>query len=468
MRKSPLIIILPLFVGICLLPSLSLRSWSSDLIIVPKSEAAVIPQSAGPSDPPSELWNNSWGGIQFDEIRDLWGHGDYIYGAGDCQSYGAQGYDVLVTKWNKTGSLLKNVTFGTANSERARGIWGDATGMVLACDYYDETNDENYDILLLRYDWDLNLVWSREWGSKARELPVGMWSDGLYYYVCGTTNKSGNTDMLIVKFNLNGDAILEISWGGSGIEEAHEVWGDATGFYACGATTTYTVGGYDLTLVKFDYSGDALWYRTWGTPFTDFGECVWSNGTRVYVYGNMHSGGDLSDLVFLSWDAAGTLLWNKTLITPKADLPQAMWVTDMAVYLASTSAFDPNSFQYHVEKYDREGNYLWNITWGTTNSDEMRGIFGDESGLYFCGNTWNTGGGDAILVMYNEPAPAATDGNYLATKSGCDLLCWLLILLSISVVAVVMIYEISQHNREVRDKDDSVKKEPGKEELDFD
>ncbi|MFL5807536.1 MAG: PKD domain-containing protein [Roseiflexaceae bacterium] len=70
-----------------------------------------------------------------------------------------------------------------------------------------------------------------------------------------------------------------------------------------------------------------------------------------------------------------------------------------------------------VRKYDANGNELWTRQFGTTSSDDVRGIAADASGVYVVGYTVGTfpgqtspGGGDAFIRKYDA------DGNELWTR----------------------------------------------------
>ncbi|GAI21421.1 unnamed protein product, partial [marine sediment metagenome] len=113
---------------------------------------------------------------QFKKIK-TWGGSDYdnghkialdssgnIYITGATASYGAGSFDVVLLKYNSSGNLQWSKIWGGPNNDTGDGIALDNLGNIYitgATSY--ETNLD--DVFLLKYDSSGNLLWNKTWGG---------------------------------------------------------------------------------------------------------------------------------------------------------------------------------------------------------------------------------------------------------------------------------------------------------------
>lgn len=67
----------------------------------------------------NDQWIVPWGGELDDYAYDLVVHGDNIYITGRTKSFGAGDYDVFLLKFDLDGNLLWNTTWGSPRAEGA-------------------------------------------------------------------------------------------------------------------------------------------------------------------------------------------------------------------------------------------------------------------------------------------------------------------------------------------------------------
>ena len=117
---------------------------------------------------------------------------------------------------------------------------------------------------------------------------------------------NGLFDVFLSKFDSSGDFQWARTWGGNGGNHGYGVAVDSSGnIYATGCfagTCDFDPGGgtdehssngwSDVSLIKFDLSGDFQWARTWGGVNYD-----WGAGVAVDGSGNTYITGGFQDIV---------------------------------------------------------------------------------------------------------------------------------------------------------------------------
>lgn len=109
-------------------------------------------------------WNRTWGGLSNDICWAIaLDSSDNIYLAGNTQSYGAGNYDIYLVKFNITGDIQWNRTWGSPDGDFCHAIVLDASeNIYLAGTSYSEGYS---DISLVKYDKLGNYQWNRTWGG---------------------------------------------------------------------------------------------------------------------------------------------------------------------------------------------------------------------------------------------------------------------------------------------------------------
>jgi hypothetical protein len=301
--------------------------------------------------------------------------------------------------------------------------------------------------LAQNYSWSFEIKWvgTKQLGTSNEDYATGVATDSSgNVYVTGYTGKmnsptleglDGNTnagvyDPFVVKYNSFGIKQWTKQLGTSGWDEANGVATDSSGNVYVTGHTEYgldgnsSAGGYDLFVVKYNSSGAKQWTQQLGTSSSDQAKGVATDSSgNVYVTGYTLGGLDnntnagSSDLFVVKYNSSGAKQWTQQLGTSSGDSANGI-ATDSSgnVYVTgyTSGGLDNNtnagSSDLFVVKYNSSGAKQWSQQFGSSSSDQAKGVATDSSGnVYVTGytsggldNNTNAGGNDLFVVKYNS------------------------------------------------------------------
>ncbi len=205
-------------------------------------------------------------------------------------------------------------TWGGTYSEYVGSVIVDNAGNVYVTGYTYSFGLGSSDFYLLKYNSTGSLTWQRTWGGGGFDgaAGIGIAPSG-HVYVAGNTDGfgAGRTDVVLLEYDPDGNIVKQQTWGGTGVETLSDMAVAADGsVYLVGSTNSTGAGSFDQLVLKFDSTGNLVWQRTWGGVKRDFaiGAGVDPAG-NIYVAGETNStGGGSFDATLLKFDPAGTLL----------------------------------------------------------------------------------------------------------------------------------------------------------------
>jgi uncharacterized delta-60 repeat protein len=244
----------------------------------------------------SLLWQKTWGGSGDDT-----GYGvaidasGSIFVTGETISFGAGSDDVLLLKFNSTdGSLLWQRTWGGSSNDLGHGVVVDSSGNVYVTGSTNSFGAGAADILLLKFNSTGSLLWQTTWGGSSDDGGRGVAIDASgNIYITGETYSFGAgaptyDDVVFLKFDSSGGLLWQRTWGGGGDDVGTGVAVDSSkNIYVTGYTFSYGTGSDDVSLLKFNSTGSLLWQRTWGGIGSDagLGIAVDSSGNALVAGG---------------------------------------------------------------------------------------------------------------------------------------------------------------------------------------
>ena len=239
-------------------------------------------------------WNRTWegvGGEQYGSCVALDNSGN-IYIAGKTTSYGPGGYDLCLLKYNSSGFLKWNKTWGGSGDEAALDIISDYSGIIYCIGYTNSYGQGNYDLWLLKYDVNGTNLWNATWGSSGDDIGYGITLDNSGDIYCiGYTNSYGlgGDDVCILKYDSNGTLLLSKTWGSSNNDRGYGITiDDSENIYITGYTQSYGSGivqdGY-VYLLKLDNSLNLIWNKTWDNAISEGRDITLDNSGNVYIIG---------------------------------------------------------------------------------------------------------------------------------------------------------------------------------------
>jgi len=146
------------------------------------------------------LQHTTWGGPIGTDALGLTSDGTFLYAVGLTVDEG-QGGQIFVRKYDKRLSLMWASLWGGAKSESARAIAVDPSGYIVVAGESASGGAGGLDLVLLRFDPEGRLDWSRQWGGPANEGALGLALSGSAAYIAGSTHSfgMGQDDALLLK-----------------------------------------------------------------------------------------------------------------------------------------------------------------------------------------------------------------------------------------------------------------------------
>jgi autotransporter-associated beta strand protein len=376
--------------------------------------------------------------------------GVYVVGFTDGTLPGqasAGDFDAFVRKYDTDGNELGTLQFGTfsfssefdsVNAVAADGnvyVAGLVSGTLPG-----QTSAGGQDAFVRKYDAAGNELWTRQFGASGADVAVGVAVDASGVYVAGITlgtlpgqTSAGDMDAFVRKYDFAGNELWTRQFGSISADAALGVAVDASGVYVAGNTFGIlpgqtSAGRSDVFVRKYDFAGNELWTRQFGTSDDDVAFGVSPDASGVYVVGDTRgtlpgqaSAGGF-DAFVRRYDAHGNELWTRQFGTNDEDVVRGVAVDAGNVFVAGQvggtlpGQASAGGFDAFVRKYDADGNELWTRQFGSSDEDGALGVAADASGVHVVGDTRGTlpgqasaGGTDAFVRTYDA------DGNELWT-----------------------------------------------------
>jgi uncharacterized delta-60 repeat protein len=326
-------------------------------------------------------------------------------------SQGVGGYDGVVAKFNNTGDIQWQRTFGSADSDGSYGVVGGSANQA----YIVGAAQSPSNMMLARVDASGTLTWQRVVTSSTNRLEdialdssgnlycVGNFQDGTYHamsitkynpsgtlqwqrkigagtgntygkgividgadnpVVVGYSPVSGSDRLLLAKYNSSGTLQWKIrSNGGSGEERGYSVAVDATNqIHVAGFTSTESQGGVDVFFAKYNNAGTLVYQRTLGGSGGDWGLGVdVDSSSKAYVVGYTPEGPGSLSAVIAKYDSSGAVEWQRTLSSVQADYFSGVVAgNDGYIYLTGYSSSNGSDLDILVAKLPDDGSGLGN------------------------------------------------------------------------------------------------------------
>ncbi|MCL5035982.1 MAG: SBBP repeat-containing protein [Chloroflexi bacterium] len=366
-------------------------------------------------------WPKTWGGDNADDAFGVVVDSDgNIYVTGRTYSFGAGDADVYILKYDNSGNLLWQKTWGGSDIEWSSGISVDGSGNVYVTGRTGSFGAGFWDVFLLKYSSNGNLVSEKTWGVVGTEegYDVSVDTLGNVYITGTTTNGTGIINVFLLKYDSDLNLLTQKTWDGTGggtVQGGYSMAIDeSNAVYITGYTNSYGAGNEDALLLKYDNLGTFIFLGTWGGSQYDYAEGVYvdSDG-NVYMTGFTDSfGAGNYDVFILKADASGNLLWQKTWGGSEEDKGEGISVDlNGNVYVTGyTASFGAGNLDLLLLKYDSNGNLVDEKTWGGGNPDVAYDIFMDLAGSVYMGGWTGNAAGNWQNVTGINTSPAGTSG----------------------------------------------------------
>ena len=239
--------------------------------------------------------------------------------------------------------------------------------------------ERGYDAFLTKFDASGNIEWNRTYGGPGNERArsVVAVSDGGYVIAGSTTSfGAGNTDFWLVKTDASGNVEWNQTYGGGRNEYAHSlVVTPDDGFAIAGSTESFgDIDSYDsdnFWLVKTDADGNEEWNQTYSRGIAEriTSLVVTSDGGYALAGYSYHSGRrPLTPYHFwlVKTDEFGNAKWNQSYGQSDYDYAYMLVETSGGGYAIAgeTSSLDDSGQDFWLIKTNKFGKMEWNQTYG--------------------------------------------------------------------------------------------------------
>jgi hypothetical protein len=281
--------------------------------------------------------------------------GGYIV-AGDTDSFNGVA-QILLAKFGGAGAVQWASTLGDpSNSAAGQSV--------------QQTTDGGYVVSgfpagaigglgLLKYGSTGQLQWLRRaaatnfYGQSVQQT-----SDG--GYIVAGAQQIGTTqyDLSLDKFDASGNLQWAQLGGGANYETGNSVRQTSDGGYiVAGTTASFGAGGQDILLLKYDSSGALQWTRVSGGPYDDIGDSVQQTSDGGYIVAGRTAVAGVSSIFLQKYDNSGTLQWTKAVVVGQFQPTSVQQAVDGGyVIAASTGASGNAGVDIFIAKTDSTGN----------------------------------------------------------------------------------------------------------------
>ncbi|MHA1270172.1 MAG: SBBP repeat-containing protein [Candidatus Helarchaeota archaeon] len=201
-----------------------------------------------------KIWERTWGGNLTDYCYGIIiDNNDNIYTAGWTESFGAGKRDAFVVKYNSTGHQIWNRTFGGPENDLG---WSVATDSFNNVYFTGPTESFGYglrDAFIVKYNASGDIIWNKTWGGTNDDSGYDVTIDNNDNVIfIGSTESfgAGMEDAFIAKYDPQGMLLWNTTYGTSINDDGCDVIADSLGnLYLSGRTNS--TGNWNAFLVKY-------------------------------------------------------------------------------------------------------------------------------------------------------------------------------------------------------------------------
>jgi len=349
-------------------------------------------------------WEATWGGESAEIGVDVAVAPDgsiYTVGYTFTFAQGAPYYccDAFILKYDQTGNLLWQRTWGGWQNEMTRSVAIDPTGnYIYVVGTTESFGQGDHNAFILKFDNTGNLIWDKTWGGPSVDsaaADVAVHQQGDIYVVGYTKTFEANHEAFILGFHPSGDLFLQQTWGGDGTDWATNLAIGIDGaIYVVGYTDSFIPGNFeDAFIVKFDEMGNIDGQWTWGGIGDEWAHGVAVAGGRIFAVGFTDSFGvGERDAFIFALNPNGLLIWDRTWGGTQEERAFGAVAARNCIYLVGrTESFGAGaSVNSFAAKFNPGGRLVSDIAWGKNGGVVAHDVAFDPTAsfLYIAGVTY--------------------------------------------------------------------------------
>lgn len=145
--------------------------------------------------------------------------------------------DLLVIKRRPNGTMAWDAVWAGSGTEYGRGVAVDETGNVYVCGTTSSFGAGAWDVVVVKFDSTGTLQWQRTWGGSGDDYTSAIWiaPDGSLCVVGETDSYgTGGFDLALLRYSTTGDLLTQHTWGSASDESASGLSGSRSEKFALG------------------------------------------------------------------------------------------------------------------------------------------------------------------------------------------------------------------------------------------
>lgn len=256
-------------------------------------------------------WDRTWGNSNQDVGQAiLINSTNDIYIAGYTQNGFLGDMDVFLLKYNSTGGLQWDDVWGGSGEDYCYGMAIDKNNNIFLAGYTESWITTGTAMFLLKYNTSGGLEWNRTWGGGFYDGAMGIVVDSSDDIYLGGTKGS---DICLVKFDNSGVWQWNRSWNTVGrkwcagitIDSSDDIYLVGEGLYSGGTE-------YQFCLLKYNKFGVLQWSNTWEIPVAGISFLDLINGISLDSSNNIYLPKKTidDDLEIEKFDSSGNKKWD--------------------------------------------------------------------------------------------------------------------------------------------------------------
>ena len=237
-------------------------------------------------------WFRTIGGNSYDTAMEIQVLSDNSFILAGCSdSYGEGRRNGIIVKMNLCGNIEWAKSISAVRNDEINSIQETVDGGLFVAGRTTSSSLGNYDVLLLKLDISGNLQWGRIIGGNGYDnANSAQQTSDQGYILAGSTEsyQIGNYDLLLIKINKSGNTDWIRKIGGNGFENADSVKQCSDGGYiVSGYSETYSSGGYDIVIVKFNQMGEVEWSKNIGGTGDEMDRSIHQTQDNGFILGGL-------------------------------------------------------------------------------------------------------------------------------------------------------------------------------------
>jgi len=294
---------------------------------------------------------------------------DNIYVAGETRSEGSAFRSVSLAKYDSTGSIQFQKILTGSEGSRARAAAIDSSDNFYIVGETAESTAGNNDLMLAKYNSSGTLQWQRLLGGANDDQGLGVAVDSSdNIYITGFENSESK--IAIAKYNSSGTIQWQRSLDGTPAQSGRAIAADSsdniyiTGFAQSGSNL-------EVQSAKYNSSGTLLAQKKLSTTGFVLADAVAvDSGNNIFIAAETQSVGEGSDeIVLAKYNSSLVLQYQRSLGGSGDDTPFGLTIdsTDAVCIAGRTSTTGAGSFDAFVAKLPNDGSLTGTYSLGGNN-----------------------------------------------------------------------------------------------------